>query len=78
MTTKILKEVLERAEKWPEEAQRELADIALAIDESLSGGLYYASDEELNGIDRGAKAAKEGRFASDADVRAVLRRHRPE
>ena len=31
MTAKLLKDVLERAEKWPEAAQTELAQIALAV-----------------------------------------------
>jgi predicted transcriptional regulator len=77
MTARVLKEVWERVESWPEEAQRELAQIALEIDAGLSGGAYHATPEELAGIDRGLKAACEGRFARDGEVKAVLRKYRP-
>jgi hypothetical protein len=77
MTAKALQDALKRVETWPEEAQQELAEIALEIDAGLSGGAYLATPIELRGIDRGLKAAREGRFAGDADVKAVLRKHRP-
>jgi hypothetical protein len=77
MTAKVLKDVLERVKTWPEEAQRELAQIALEIDAGLSGGVYHATPDELLGIDRGLKAAREGRFATETDVKAVMRKHRP-
>jgi hypothetical protein len=76
MTAKALKDVLERVESWPEEAQQELADIALEIEAGLAGGVYHATPDELDGIDRGLKAAREGRLASDADVKAVFAKHR--
>jgi predicted transcriptional regulator len=76
MTAKVLKEVLERVETWPQEAQEELAAIAREIDAGLTGGSYRASREELAGIDRGLKAADEGRFATEADIEAVLAKHR--
>jgi predicted transcriptional regulator len=76
MTAKVLKEVLERVETWPEEAQEELAEIAREIDAGLKGGTYLATAEELAGIDRGLKAAEEGRFATDEQVEAVLAKHR--
>jgi hypothetical protein len=77
MTAKLLKDVLERAEKWPEEAQAELAQIALEIDAGLVGGTYQATPAELAGIDRGLKAAHEGRFATDDEVNQVFEKHRP-
>src|SRR5208282_1685105 len=70
MTAKILRDVLERVETWPEEAQMELAEIALEIDAGLAGGVYHATPDELEGIDRGLKAAREGRFATDEEVEA--------
>ncbi len=76
MTAKVLKDVLERVETWPEEAQAELAEIALEIDAGLAGGVYHATPAELEGIDRGLKAAREGRFATDKDVEAVFAKHR--
>lgn len=51
MTAKALEEVLRRAEHWPEEAQREPAEIARGIDAGLHGGLYEATPEELHATD---------------------------
>jgi predicted transcriptional regulator len=77
MTAKILTDVLERAEKWPEEAQTELAQIALEIEAGLGQGKYQATPPELAGIDRGLDAARAGRFATDTQVADILRKHRP-
>ena len=74
MTAKSLKEAMQRVETWPEEAQEKLAEIALEIDASLKGGKYRATREELAGIDRGLKAAREGRFATDQEVAKKRRR----
>ena len=76
MTTKALKEAMQRVETWPEEAQEELAEIALEIDAGLKGRSYRATAEELAGIDRGLEATREGRIASDEDVAAVFDKHR--
>ena len=76
MTTKALKDAMQRVETWPEEAQKELAEIALEIDAALKGGTYRATLDELAGIDRGLKAARQGRFASDEEVEAVFAKHR--
>jgi hypothetical protein len=48
--TKKLKEVLERAETWPEEAQDELARMADTIEVELKNA-YHATLEELRAID---------------------------
>ena len=77
MTAKILRDVLERVEKWPEEAQTELAQIALEIDAGLGTGFYHATPKELAGIDRGLKAAREGRFATDDQVSRTFKKYRP-
>ena len=76
MTTKALKEAIRRAETWPEEAQEQLAEIAFEIDAEFKGGVYHATPEELAGIDRGLKAAREGRLATDEEVEAVFAKHR--
>jgi predicted transcriptional regulator len=76
MTVKALKEALRRVESWPHAAQEELAEIALEIDAGLKGETYHATAEELAGIDRGLKAAREGRFATQEEVDAVLAKHR--
>jgi hypothetical protein len=67
MMTK-LKEVLERAQAWPEEAQAELAEIALEMEAVLRGGVYHATTEELQAIDE----ADRGGVASDAQVEAAF------
>jgi predicted transcriptional regulator len=72
MKTKRLSEVLERVENWPAHAQDELAEIARDIEESLSKGDYEPTEAELAGIDRGLRAAAEGRFATDEEVEAAL------
>ena len=77
MTAEALKDIMRRAESWPQEAQEELAEIAHEIEAALQGGLYRVSPEELAGIERGLKASREGRFATDAQVEAVFAKHRP-
>jgi predicted transcriptional regulator len=77
MRAKILQDALRRVEDWPEAAQVELAEIALEIDAGLGAGMYHATPKELEGIDRGLKAAREGRFATDDQVRQVFQKKRP-
>lgn len=76
MTIAALKEILQRVETWPKEAQEELAEIALEIEAALRGGTYHATPEELEGIDRGLKAAREGRFATEEEIESVFAKHR--
>jgi predicted transcriptional regulator len=76
MTAKALKDALKRVESWPDHAQDMLAELALEIDRELSQGKYQATPAELAGIDRGLKAANEGRFATDEQVDAVLAKYR--
>ncbi len=76
MTIRALKEAMQRAEAWPEDAQAELAALALEIDASLKGGKHHATPAELAGIDRGLRAAQEGRFATREEVDAVYAKHR--
>jgi predicted transcriptional regulator len=72
MKTRQLAEVLERVENWPARAQDELAEIARDIEESLGNGDYESSEAERAGVDRGLKAAAEGRFATEEQVDAAL------
>jgi predicted transcriptional regulator len=76
MMAKALKDALQRVESWPQEAQEELAEIALEIDARLKVSKHHATPDELAGIDRGLKAAREGRFATDAEVEAAFAKHR--
>jgi predicted transcriptional regulator len=52
------------------------AEIKSEIDDSPKGRKYRATPAELEGIDRGLKAAREGRFATDVEVEAVFAKHR--
>lgn len=70
-----LQEVLKQAETWPEEAQEELADAAIEIAAGLAGE-YHATNEELAGIDRGLDDARQGRLATDEEVKAAFGKFR--
>jgi predicted transcriptional regulator len=76
MKTKKLIEVLQRIEAWPPEAQNALADFALDLDAGFKSGDYEPTPEELAGIDRGLRAAAEGRFATDQEVEAAFAKFR--
>jgi predicted transcriptional regulator len=75
MKTIKLTDVLERIEAWPE-TQNQLADFALELDAKLSDDIYEPTPEELAGIERGLRAAAEGRFATDQQVEAVFAKFR--
>ena len=74
--TRALKDVLQRAESWPAQAQDELAQIALEIDAALKGGVYHASADELRAIDEALAAVRRGELATDEEVEAVFAKHR--
>ena len=71
MKTKELKTLLERAETWPAQAQA-----ARDIEAGIGRGRYHLSEDERKGIERGLTAMREGRFASDEQVAAILRKAR--
>ena len=73
MTAKALKDVLQRVETWPEEAQEQLAEIAREIDAQLAGGVYHATAEELKALDE----AEGSGVASETEVEAAFRTFRP-
>jgi len=75
MTAQELKTLIERVASWPEAAQQELAQVAREIEADI-GETYTATPEELEGIDRGLRAADQNRFATDEQVEAVFARHR--
>jgi hypothetical protein len=76
MKTPKLTEVLERIEAWPADVQNELAEFALELDAGLKDGEYQPTPEEIAGIDRGLRAAAEGRFASEQEVEAAFAKFR--
>jgi hypothetical protein len=106
MIAKILKDVIELAETWPEENQLELAADVREI-EARRTGVYHATPEELKAIDeadssgvatdeeveaafaphelsaedrealsRSAEDVRQGRFATDDQVKATFDRYR--
>ena len=70
-----LKSLLERALSWPEEAQEELIDCILAI-ENRGSGIYHLSNDERAAVKKGLEAAERGEFATDEEVAAVFNRYR--
>lgn len=76
MISKPLEEVLKRASLWPADVQEEFAKVALEVDRNLGPETYRATDEELDGIDRGLTDADGGRFAAPSVVEAILRKFR--
>lgn len=70
-----IKTLLEQVASWPEEDQEELAHYAREI-QSRRAGLYQMSDAEREGVERGLKAMREGRFARDERIAAIFEKAR--
>ncbi len=70
-----LKNLLERAQAWPEAAREELLRVAGEIEHELRGE-YHPTPAELAGIDRGLRAATSGEIASESEVEATLAKFR--
>ena len=68
-----LKNLLERAESWPETDQEELAEAARKI-EARRTGVYRLSDDERAEIQAGLAEADRGEFVSDEAMAAVWKR----
>jgi hypothetical protein len=62
---------LERAETSPKKAQ-----IGREIGAEISSGAHRLSESERHGVERGLAAMREGKFASDDQVAAILRKAR--
>ena len=73
--TRKLREALKLAKTWPEEAQEELAAAAFEIAAGLSAQ-YRASGDELRGIDRGLEDARQGRFATEEEIKEAFSKFR--
>ena len=73
---KKLKEVMHRAEQWPEQAQEELAQLGEEIDQELRRGEYDATREELHAIDEAIAEIEQSGVATEAEVRAVFAKFR--
>ena len=74
MTAADLKNLLERIQTWPEEAQNEL--VAAQIESELQGDGYTATQNELQVIDEAMASLDAGEFATDAEVAAAFAKFR--
>ena len=74
--TKTLRDILERAETWPEWAQQDLAELALEIDRELKAGTYEATRDELAKIDEALAAVRRGEVATEEEVEATFAKFR--
>lgn len=69
-----LKEIIQRAETWPQEDQDELAEYAREI-QARRTGVYIMTDEERSAVRRGLAEADRGEFVPDDVVAAADKRH---
>jgi hypothetical protein len=74
MVAKVLKDVIEQAETWPQQDQEELAEYAHEI-QARRTGVYIMSDEERAAVHRGLAQADRGEFALDDVVGEADKRH---
>jgi predicted transcriptional regulator len=71
---KRLETLLERVSTWPEEAQDELAQIIIEIEQQRLD-VYHLSDEERAAVEEGLAQADRGEFVSDEEMAAFFKRH---
>jgi hypothetical protein len=76
MTVANLKNLLERVQTWPKEAQDELVALANQIESELGGNDYFATREELQIIDEAIASIDRGEVASAREVEAAFARFR--
>ena len=76
MTVTNLKNLLERAQAWPEAAQDELVSVANQIESELQAKDYQATQEELKIINSAIASIDAGQSATDAEIKAVFAKFR--
>jgi hypothetical protein len=76
MTVTDLKNLLERVQTWPEEAQDELVAVANQIESELRDSEYLATQEELRVVDAAMASIDAGETATDAEIKAVFAKFR--
>ena len=76
MTAADLKNLLERIQTWPEEAQNELVAVAAQIESELQGGEYMATRDELQVIDDAIASLDAREFSADSKVAAAFAKFR--
>ena len=75
MTKEQINAVLDNVRSWPEEDQEELIAYAREI-EARREGVYRLSEAERQGVERGLKAMRERKFASDERVTEIFQKAR--
>jgi len=71
--TKKLKDLLERAETWPEQDQEELAEYSREI-EARRTGVYVLSDDERVAVDEGLSQLRRGQFVSEKEMQVFWKK----
>jgi len=71
--TKKLKDLLERAETWPEQDQEELAEYSREI-EARRTGTYVLSDDERVAVDEGLSQLRRGQFVSEKEMQVFWKK----
>jgi predicted transcriptional regulator len=77
MTATDLKDLLERAQAWPKEAQDELVAVANQIESEMQGRHYLATRQELRIIDAAMASIDAGEAATDDEIEKVFAKFRP-
>jgi hypothetical protein len=75
MTASELKNLLERIQSWPEEAQNELVAVANQIESELEGD-YLATRDELEMVDAAMASIDAGEIATDDEVATAFAKFR--
>jgi hypothetical protein len=70
-----LKNLIERVDTWPKEAQEEALQPLLALEQEYAEP-YELSPEDRAAIDRSLADMREGKFATDEQVAALFDRFR--
>ena len=67
-----LKDLLTRAESWPETAQDELVRAGLEIEAEQRAGAYRPTFDELQAIDEALTQVERGEMASAREIEAAF------
>ena len=75
MTRDQIDEVLNRVRSWPKARQEDAVDMLLAM-EAMGTEPYVLSTEQRAAVRRGREEMRQGRFASDEEIKALFDRYR--
>jgi hypothetical protein len=72
MASRILKEVIERVQSWPEQRQEDAAEVLLEMERQDASG-YHLTDAQAQEVARIQRDIREGRgsFATDVEMAAL-------